>query len=213
MDNEVWRPVKGWEAFYLVSNKGRVKSLDRKCKRGNGFALHEGQIMKQQDNNMGYKYVLLRDGDTKEKAYVHRLVATAFLHRPLGATVVNHLDFNPKNNRVENLEWTTPEGNFQYSADRGRYERTQTWRSHLKLALDEAIGKPVMGKSLLAGTVVFYKALNDCAKDGFQPSCVSCCCNGKRKTHAGFTWEFVPPDKLEGMMQAWDAASARERSR
>lgn len=32
MDNEVWRPVKGWEAFYLVSNKGRVKSLDRKCK-------------------------------------------------------------------------------------------------------------------------------------------------------------------------------------
>lgn len=51
MDNEVWRPVKGWEAFYLVSNKGRVKSLDRKCKRGNGFALHEGQIMKQQDNN------------------------------------------------------------------------------------------------------------------------------------------------------------------
>lgn len=26
-------------------------------------------------------------------------------------------------------------------------------------------------------------------------------------------WEFVPPDKLEGMMQAWDAARGRERSR
>ena len=50
-------------------------------------------------------------------------------------------------------------------------------------------------------------------KDGFQPSCVSCCCNGKRKTHAGFTWEFVPPDKLEGMMQAWDAASGHGHSR
>lgn len=70
-----------------------------------------------------------------------------------------------------------------------------------------------MGKSLLTGTVVFYKALNDCAKDGFQPSCVSCCCNGKRKTHAGFTWEFVPPDKLEGMMQAWDAVSGHGHSR
>ena len=36
--------------------------------------------------------------------------------------------------------------------------------------------------------------------------------NGKRKTHAGFTWEFVPPDKLEGMMQAWEEASARKHS-
>lgn len=35
----------------------------------------------------------------------------------------------------------------------------------------------------------------------------------KRKTHAGFTWEFVPPDKLEGMMQAWDAASGHGHSR
>lgn len=36
--------------------------------------------------------------------------------------------------------------------------------------------------------------------------------NGKRKTHAGFTWEFVPPEKLEGMMQAWEEANAQRRS-
>ena len=25
---------------------------------------------------------------------------------------------------------------------------------------------------------------------GFEPSCVSNCCNKKRKTHKGYTWEF-----------------------
>lgn len=213
MDNEVWMPVSGWETLYEVSNIGRVRSLDRRCKRWNASALHKGQIMKQQENNMGYRYVIMKDIDKKEKAYVHRLVATAFLHRPSGSDVVNHKDFNPRNNRVENLEWTTPSGNFRYSSDRGRYQRTETWRARLKATLDEVMGKSVIGESISTGSKVFYKSLNDCAKDGFQPSCVSCCCNGKRKTHAGFTWEFVPPDKLEGMMQAWDAASGHGHSR
>lgn len=212
MDNEVWMPVSGWETLYEVSNKGRVRSLDRKCKRWNTFVLYKGRVMKQQENNRGYRYVILKDMDMKEKAYVHRLVATAFLRRPSGADVVNHMDFNPKNNRVENLEWTTSDGNFQYSADRGRYERTKTWKSHLKATLDEVMGKSVIGENLSTGTVVFYKALNDCAKDGFNPSCVSCCCNGKRKTHAGFKWRFASPDKLEGMIEQWDAAPGQKHS-
>lgn len=212
MDNEVWMPVRGWETLYEVSNKGRVRSLDRRCKRWNTSMLYKGRIMKQQENNMGYRYVILKDMDRKEKAYVHRLVATAFLHRSSKLAIVNHKDFNPKNNCVENLEWTTSDGNFRYSADRGRYERTEAWRSHLKATLDEVMGKSVIGESLSTNTVVFYKALNDCAEDGFQPSCVSCCCNGKRKTHAGFKWRFVPPDELEGLLSQWDEAAARKPS-
>lgn len=205
METEVWKPVEGWESLYEVSNKGRVRALDRKYKRGDSFVTHKGRIMKQQDNNVGYKFVVLKSGNIEQKVYVHRLVATSFIFRPDGTDTVNHMDFNPSNNCVENLEWTTAYGNYRYSFDRGRFNRTDVWKLHLKETQNEVMGKAVIGESISHGTVVFYRALNDCAKDGFQPSCVSCCCNGKRKTHAGFKWSFVPPEKLAAMKEEWDA--------
>lgn len=30
MDKEIWKPIKGFENIYEISNKGRVKSLSRK---------------------------------------------------------------------------------------------------------------------------------------------------------------------------------------
>lgn len=201
MDNEIWRPVKGWESLYEVSNKGRVKSLDRTYRRKNGYVSYKGRVMKQQENNVGYLFVILKSGDRKQKAFIHRLVAMSFICKPAGENVVNHKDFNPKNNCVENLEWTTPGGNYHYSEDRGRFKRTELWRSNLKKTLDKVMGKPVIGESIVTGSLIFYNALNDCANDGFQPSCVSCCCNGKRKTHAGFKWRFAYELEIDAMKE------------
>src|SRR5699024_5513207 len=35
MEMEVWKPVKGFEGFYEISNTGRVKSLERISRRNN----------------------------------------------------------------------------------------------------------------------------------------------------------------------------------
>ena len=42
---------------------------------------------------------------------IHRLVAEAFIPKPLGATEVDHINGNKTNNRVENLRWVTHKEN------------------------------------------------------------------------------------------------------
>lgn len=42
---------------------------------------------------------------------IHRLVAEAFIPKPLGATEVDHIDGDKLNNRVENLRWVTHKEN------------------------------------------------------------------------------------------------------
>lgn len=190
---EVWKDIKGFEEFYEVSNLGRIRSKDRIQKVPLGRqGIVRGKILKIQPNSRGYLRVVLSDRKGKKEAYfVHRLVAQAFIENPQNLPVVNHLDFDYTNNRADNLEWTTLKGNVQYSLVRGRFKRTKEWLEHLKKSLDIKMAKSVIGTNEATGETIFFKALNDCAKSGFQPSCVSNCCTGKRKRHLGFTWRFA----------------------
>lgn len=175
---EVWKPVVGDEEHYKVSNFGRVMSIK------NG-------VLKPQANNRGYLYVYLRLGG-RGKAYIHRLVAEAFVYNssPGVNTVVNHIDFNPQNNRADNLEWTTHKGNVHHSIRAGRYERSEAWLGHLR-ETNEKNGRSVIGKDIQTGDEITFKCLNDCRSAGFDPSCVCDCCKGKRKTHKGHTWRYA----------------------
>ena len=189
---EVWKPIKDYEEFYEVSNYGRIRSKDRIKKVPFGrFGIQKGKVIKLQLNSRGYVRVVLSNQFGKKAFLVHRLVAAAFIENPDGLPVINHKDFNPLNNNADNLEWTTPLGNTRYSLDRGRFKRTPEWISKLKSSLDAKMGKPVIGTNINTGEIIFFNALNDCKKMGFQPSCVSNCCNGIRHHHLGFTWRFA----------------------
>ena len=118
-DFEVWKPVKGYEELYEVSNLGRVRSLDRYVKLGgkqksDQLVLKKGRMLSEKDNGHGYKSVHLTvNRNTKDK-YVHRLVAQAFLNNPDNLPEVNHKDENKSNNCLDNLEWCTSQYNDLY---------------------------------------------------------------------------------------------------
>lgn len=190
---EIWKSIKGYEEFYEVSNLGRIRSKDRNKKSFLGrICVYRGKLLKPQPNSSGYLRLQLVDGSGNKKLhFVHRLVAQAFVENPQNLPVVNHLDFDYTNNRADNLEWTTPKGNMQYSLLRGRLKRTKEWLENQKRSIDILMAKSVIGTNETTGETIFFNALNDCAKSGFQPSCVSNCCTGKRKHHLGFTWRFA----------------------
>ena len=187
MINEVWRDVPGYDGVYKVSNYGRVITTGHP----RGKTERKNKFLKQVSNSNGYLRVNLRtlNGELK-RPFVHRLVAEAFVNKPEGCDVVNHLDFDPKNNSASNLEWTTQPENFEYSFRRGRFKRTAEWRRNLKKGLDEKMGKPVVGENLETGEKIYFKALNDVRGAGFQPSCVCNCCKGIRATHGGYKWRY-----------------------
>ena len=65
--------------------------------------------------NKRYLVVTAQVDGKQKHFYVHRLIATAFIPNPDKKTEVNHIDGNPLNNRVENLEWCTRSENAQHA--------------------------------------------------------------------------------------------------
>ena len=116
---EQWRPVKGYERKYIVSNKGNVMSVPRTYmdKLGRDYMI-DGITLTKCDNGRGYAHVRLGKHTMKQ---IHRIVAEAFIPNPLNLPEVNHKDGNKKNNCVENLEWVTHQGNVIHAVETGLF--------------------------------------------------------------------------------------------
>jgi hypothetical protein len=119
---EIWKPVVGYESYYEVSSHGRVKSLSRRVVCGeNRYRTVKEKILKNSPGKGNYLFISINAQPIGCKTEaVHRLVARAFLgDRPSDEYEVNHIDGNKANNRVDNLEWVTPEENRQHAVDMG----------------------------------------------------------------------------------------------
>ena len=106
-NTEVWKDVLGYEGIYQVSNLGNVKSLERIVPRENGgdFIVRE-KFLKVAIDNVGYYKLCLYKEAKRKNMRIHVLVAQAFLgHVPDGyKIVVDHINNNPLDNRIENLQ-------------------------------------------------------------------------------------------------------------
>jgi hypothetical protein len=96
-----------YEGIYQVSTYGIIKSVERIVDTGYYKKTKpESIITPRTQISGGYLYVRLYKNGNVKTYKVHQVVAMAFLgHKPNGLNlVVNHIDKNVKNNRVDNLE-------------------------------------------------------------------------------------------------------------
>lgn len=116
---EEWKDVVGYEGVYEISNYGRVRTHKNKTTytSRHGIRHWKQRILKEKaKNNRDVRISLWKDGKSKDYL-VHRLVAEAFIPNPANKPTVNHIDGNPRNNYVENLEWATYQENNNHAFD------------------------------------------------------------------------------------------------
>lgn len=132
--DEKWLGIPGYEGFYEVSNFGSVRSLPREISQRSRCGVEikrrfKEKELKPTDNGNGYLIVGLRMKGKRKNFYIHRLVAECFCNRRIGENVVNHKDYNTKNNHFENLEWTTQRENVKHSVLRMMKPKTSKSKS------------------------------------------------------------------------------------
>lgn len=110
--NEVWKPVKGFEGLYEVSNLGNVRSEDRYVMNGNRCCLLKGKPKKAYLHSNGYLMADLFKNGQGTHYLIHRLVAEAFIPNPKNLPCIDHINTIKTDNRVENLRWCSHKENM-----------------------------------------------------------------------------------------------------
>lgn len=119
---ERWKDIVGFVGIYQVSDLGRVRSLDRVATRGKVKQPLRGKILSTKvscNRKQPYLTVVLCRNGRESTAYVHRLVARAFIPNPCRLREVNHKDTDKLNCKVGNLEWSSSSDNKKHAVANG----------------------------------------------------------------------------------------------
>jgi len=116
-DKEIWKPIKGYEKLYLISNYGRVWSLESKI-------FLKQRRAKLKNGKLTYLRTSIYKGKKCKEYTVHSLVLRNFVPNPENKPQCNHKDGNKLNNFAGNLEWVTHKENIQHAHQSGLFENS-----------------------------------------------------------------------------------------
>lgn len=184
MEEEIWKTIEDFPN-YDVSSFGNIRNNT------------SNYIMKLQKNYAGYiKISLVNENKKSNNCSVHRLVAKAFINNPENKPTVNHINDNPSNNKVTNLEWATmSEQNCHKSLEKRKLSKPINYRPILKI-------------DIITGIIIeHYKSISDASKWIFDnklskitefnrnnnsiiSSKICAVANNKRKVAYGYIWKY-----------------------
>ena len=171
MEKEVWKFI---DDRYQISNYGNFrKNYKNKIKNIKVYENSNGYLKAKIYKNCKYKHKM-----------VHRLVAKAFIPNPNNYPVINHIDGNKKNNKVNNLEWCTYRYNSIHAKEHGLL------KNNIIYAI-EAKKKPVNQYDIEGHIIKKWNSVKDASETlKINPSNICYVCKSKRKTAGGFVWKY-----------------------
>jgi hypothetical protein len=118
---EILKDVKDYEGIYKVSNLGEV------------FSIKSNKKLKKHINTSGYPFVNLYKNKKGKTTTIHQIMAIAFLnHKPCKfERVVDHIDNNKLNNRLDNLQIISNRYN-SYKDKNSSSGHFNIYKNHLK---------------------------------------------------------------------------------
>ena len=162
---ETWKPIEGYNGKYIINNVGEVILFWHSPK---------GKKLSSWIGSDGYRRVDLHDGICRRHKRVTRLVAETFIPNPEGKKDVNHINNNPLDNRVENLEWVTRQENMQWAV---KFDR-----QHVKKC-------PIIATNKATGEATRFESIAEANRNGFSQFAIWRCLNGQVKSHHGYCFK------------------------
>lgn len=165
--------INGWEKYQCDTN-GVIYGQN-------------GKPLKPNINCNGYKYVIFcKDGKTKT-LMVHRIIALTFVPNPTNLPIVNHKDGNKLNNKADNFEWTTNQGNLIHARDK------------LGINFGETNKKAIQGFDKKTGELKYeFNSLSEAGRyfveDGkdyrYIKNTISGAIKGRKKSYRNCIWKY-----------------------
>jgi len=123
--DEQIKDVKGFEGRFIITNHGRLFSINGKWKGVHEVGNHVDQL--------GYKFTTLRMNPKYRQVRLHQLVAENFIPNLENKPQINHKDGNKLNNHYLNLEWCTISENMKHAFRIGLIDRKGEKHENAKL--------------------------------------------------------------------------------
>jgi hypothetical protein len=188
MQKEQWKPIKGYEDRYLISDHGRALVLPHSRphpRYKNVLSRYGLKLLNPQSISAKYLQISLCGDGTKKKMYIHRLVIDAFILNPENKPECNHKDGNKLNNHASNLEWCTTSENAIHAFKTGLCVPHMLGKFGVNNHRSKAVYQIEDGKIIAE----FGSQGEAHRKTGIEQANISCVCNGGRKTAGGFIWK------------------------
>lgn len=168
---EIWKVIEG-HPNYMVSNQGRVKSLNYRNTK-------QEMILKCNTDTNGYKYININGKCPK----IHRLVAEAFIPNPENKPCIDHINTDRTDCRVENLRFVTTKENSNNPLTLKHY-------SNSRKGCKNSNHRGVIQFDLNGNFLKEWDCIADAERELNIPHKITLVCQGKRKSTCGYKWAY-----------------------
>lgn len=193
---EIWKPVKGYEGCYEISNFGRVKSLYREIhRRKMGIKIIYEHFLEPKKNPNGYYFVpLCKQGRRAKNMLLHRLIAEAFIPNPENKPFIDHINGDRGDYRIENLRWCTHKENMSFALARKHLSEAKIGEKNGMYGASGSKSpshKCVLQYDLQGNFIKKYFGIAEAQREtGIIFQNISKVCKGQRNSAGGFIWRY-----------------------